>query len=190
MLHNINLLPWREQLRNHRTQKFKRLVGLSVLVAIVIQALTGIFIDAQVSSHKDRLAVLNDEFVKIKQQQADLERIRSELTEVRGRQIKLVDLRARTDLISQFIESLPNHIPLGVFLVSLQLVDNKVDMVAISRETANIKTLLNALDASTQFSQVSIHSISNNDFEGQLYQIAEISFLYDVIVVGEGKLND
>ncbi|MGY5540167.1 PilN domain-containing protein [Vibrio brasiliensis] len=180
MLYNVNLLPWREWRRHQQKQRLKWLVNSGVMVALAIQGWAGIYIDHQIDIKLSHLALLNSELAQTKQQQGELDNVRRELNNVRGHHEALAELKQRTDSVVQFIESLPVYIPLRVYLVSLQMVGNKIEMVAISREIANIRALLDSLENCLRCQQIRIHSITNDSyFSGLLYHKAELSFSLD-----------
>lgn len=190
MLYNVNLLPWREWRRHEQKQRLKWLVNSGVMVAIAIQGLAGIYIDHQIDIKLSHLALLNSELAQTKQQQGELDNVQRELNNVRGYHEELAELKQRTYTVVQFIESLPAYIPLSVYLVSLKMVENKVEMVAISRESANIRALLDSLDNCQWCQQVRIHSITNDSyFSGLLYHKAELSFSLELTHGSKGLPN-
>ena len=52
---NINLLPWREELRKEKTRQFTSMLGFSVILTVAIFALIQFTISGQISHQQKQI---------------------------------------------------------------------------------------------------------------------------------------
>ena len=62
---NINLLPWREELRKEKTRQFATITGFSVFLTIAVLLLIHVTISSQISHQQKRNKILQDEISRL-----------------------------------------------------------------------------------------------------------------------------
>ncbi|MEK6214356.1 MAG: pilus assembly protein PilN, partial [Vibrio fluvialis] len=72
MLHNINLIPWREAQREAHKRRFVGLCVLVLMVALGVQWGAGFYLDQQTQAQQQRLAFLNQHIRQLDAQIAEL----------------------------------------------------------------------------------------------------------------------
>ena len=62
---NINLLPWREELRKEKTRQFTSMLGFAVILTVAVFVLIHVTISSQISHQQKRNKVLQDEIDRL-----------------------------------------------------------------------------------------------------------------------------
>ncbi|EGA64100.1 PilN domain-containing protein [Vibrio brasiliensis] len=187
MLYSVNLFPWREYQRFQHKLRFKRLMVVSVLLTIATQGVIGLDIDKRVEARQSDLERLNSELTRQQLQLSQLTEIEQNLTDLNDRIEQLSALNQQARLASQFITALPTYIPQSVYLDSLQLVDGKVKLVGLSKQTADIRMFIKRLETSAWVRQVVVHSLfQQNKRFGDGFHSFEISFTLASVIEQEG----
>ena len=74
---NINLLPWREELRAERQRTFYSSLGLSAALAVLILVVADRVIDMQVDTQNARNRYLTDNIALVDSRVAEIRDLRS-----------------------------------------------------------------------------------------------------------------
>ncbi|MBG0840066.1 PilN domain-containing protein [Ectopseudomonas toyotomiensis] len=144
----INLLPWREQLREERKQRFLvSLVGALVVAAGVVflgdQLLNGA-IDQQNARNefiRKEIAVLDARIKEI----SELKTRRQQLLE----RMKIIqDLQGNRPIIGRVFDQLVRTLPDGVYFSNVKMVGAKIDILGAAESNNRVSNLMRNLDAS------------------------------------------
>ncbi|MFX5793399.1 pilus assembly protein PilN, partial [Acinetobacter baumannii] len=74
----INLLPWREQLREQEEKEFFIYLGISVMVAIVLVGIIYIILALRISAQEHANQYLRDQITKLDQKIADIQGLKQQ----------------------------------------------------------------------------------------------------------------
>lgn len=144
----INLLPWREQLREERKQRFVAAMGASLLVAGALIFLGGQYFNAAIDQQgarngfiKKEIAVLDSRIKEIK----DLKERREQLLE----RMKIIqDLQGNRPIIGHIFDQLVRTLPDGVFFTNLNRKGDLISIVGSAESNNRVSNLMRNLDAS------------------------------------------
>lgn len=144
----INLLPWREQLREERKQQFLvTLVGVFIVAAGLVflgdQYFTGA-IDNQTARNefiRKEISVLDARIKEI----SELKKRREELLE----RMKIIqDLQGNRSIIGRVFDQLVRTLPDGVHFASLDMKGKSIAIVGAAESNNRVSSLMRNLDAS------------------------------------------
>ncbi|MBA1233005.1 type 4a pilus biogenesis protein PilN [Stutzerimonas nitrititolerans] len=144
----INLLPWREQLREERKQRF-----LVSLVGVLIVAGGLVFLaDQYFQNAIERQAARND-FVR--QEIAVLDKRIAEIKELRERRQQLLermkiiqDLQGNRPIIGRVFDQLVRTLPDGVYFTELKMMGKNIAIVGAAESNNRVSNLMRNLDGS------------------------------------------
>ena len=170
---NINLLPWREELREERRQEF--LVGLGITFAIAAAILfagdrvVNSFINNQTELNdflRTSIAGLDQEIAEIR----ELQRQKAELTE---RMSVIQDLQGTRPVIVRLFDELVRRLPDGVYYNSISRVGDSISFEGVAESNNRVSALLRSLDDSEWFEAPDLEQISANPGggEGNIFQL-------------------
>lgn len=160
---HINLLPWRERLREERKREFFTiLVGVVIISAGILFLIDRYFngeIDVQISRNdfvRAEVAILDERVAEINQ-------LRQQKEDIRSRMNVITDLQGTRPVIVRIFDELVNTLPDGVYYESLIRVDNTISIEGIAESYARITELLRRLDDSEWFQESDLDDISAVD---------------------------
>ena len=144
----INLLPWREQLREERKQRF-----LVSLAGVFIVAAGLVFLgDQMLSAAIDNQNARND---FIKKEIAVLDARINEISELKTRRQQLLermkiiqDLQGNRPIIGRVFDQLVRTLPDGVYFTSVKMSGKSIAIVGAAESNNRVSNLMRNLDGS------------------------------------------
>jgi type IV pilus assembly protein PilN len=144
----INLLPWREQLREERKQQF-----LVTLAGVLVVACGLVFLgDQYLSSAIDTQNARND---FLKKEIATLDARIQEIKELKTRRQQLLermkiiqDLQGNRSIIARVFDQLVRTLPDGVYFTSLKMTGDSIAINGAAESNNRVSSLMRNLDGS------------------------------------------
>ncbi|VVP97624.1 hypothetical protein PS918_03848 [Pseudomonas fluorescens] len=158
----INLLPWREELREERRKRF-----LLILVAVLVGAAGAVLIANQAISHAiDRQVARNDYIGKqivvvderIKQI-SDLKARRQQLVE---RMRIIQDLQGNRPISGRIFDQLARTLPDGVYFTEVTMSGKALSITGAAESNNRVSDLMRNLEASDWFDAPSLTEVKAN----------------------------
>jgi len=144
----INLLPWREELRQEKKRQFLSSLGLAALLTIIVMGLVHIYMlglkDHQSQRNKmlqDEIAVLDSKIVEVKS-----------IGERKSKLLSKIDLvqrlqESRPEIVHLFDE-IPRTTPDGVFLNKFTQLGADLTFDGKTQSNARVSAFMRAVEAS------------------------------------------
>jgi type IV pilus assembly protein PilN len=147
----INLLPWREELREERRKRFLlalvgALVGAVGLILIVVQY-THSAIDRQLARNShiaEQIAVLDERIKQI----SELKARRQQLLE---RMRIIQDLQGNRPVSGRIFDQLVRTLPDGVYFTEVKMEDRSLSIIGAAQSNNKVSELMRNLDSSDLF---------------------------------------
>ncbi|MFK7863696.1 MAG: PilN domain-containing protein [Pseudohongiellaceae bacterium] len=160
---HINLLPWRERLREERRREF-----LNVLVGIVIIAgglvlLVDRYFVAEISTQTARNNFIRAEISILDERVAEITALRQQKEDIRARMNVITDLQGTRPLIVRMFDELVKTLPDGVYYKSLERAGETIAIEGVSESNSRITELLRNLEGSDWFREPDLSDISAAD---------------------------
>ncbi|MGF1752629.1 PilN domain-containing protein [Vibrio makurazakiensis] len=162
MLHQINLLPWRDEIRAQHKRRFLSLLILGVLIAVGAQWSVGFYFKQQHGEQSARLSYLEQYIVQLDQQINSLEMAKKEHQAILTRLAVVEDLQNGRNKTTDFMNLMPSMIPEGVYVDKIKMNGLELEVSGISDSTARLATMLDNLERSDLLMDVEMHSIIHN----------------------------
>ena len=144
----INLLPWREQLREERKQRF--LVALGAILALGAGA---VFLGDQYLNNAIENQQARNDFVR--KEIAVLDARIKEISELKTRRQQLLermkiiqDLQGNRPIIGRVFDQLVRTLPDGVFFTGVKMAGKNIAIVGAAESNNRVSNLMRNLDAS------------------------------------------
>ncbi|MGL4829273.1 MAG: PilN domain-containing protein [Vibrio sp.] len=177
MLHNINLLPWRDERREAHKRRFLGLVILGVLLAVLMQFGAGEYLSGQMAKQQERIGYLKQHIFALDQQIAKLKIAEEDHKALLTRLTVVEQLQQKRNKTTEFMNQMPALIPEGVYVDKIKMNGREIEMTGISDSTARLATMLDNLEKSAKLSEVEMHEIvSGNKRFGKQFQSFKVSF--------------
>lgn len=144
----INLLPWREQLREERKQRF-----LVTLAGVLVVAAGAVFLGDQYLTGAIEKQNARNEFVR--KEIAVLDARIKEISELKTRRQQLLermkiiqDLQGNRPIIGRVFDQLVRTLPDGVYFTGLKMEGKSISVVGAAESNNRVSNLMRNLDAS------------------------------------------
>ena len=148
MITVINLLPWREELRQEQKKQFGILTALMMLLATAIIGLIHIQMVTKIDYQLSRNKFMSGEISKLDEEIAEISELRKVRRSLVERMEVIQDLqRSRPSIVHLFTE-IVSTVPNGVYLESLTQTGNNLLMNGQAESNARVSTYMRNLDAS------------------------------------------
>ena len=156
---HVNLLPWREQQRQHQKQQY--LMGLVAVAAIVVLIFwfIGQAIDQQINHQNSRNQFLEREIGLLDAQIADIKNIKESKNAIEQRMALIEQLQASRNVAAIIFDELAKIVPVGVTFQSMKRIGNKLEIEGISDSNNRLSDFMRSLDNSDVFVGAELSSI-------------------------------
>lgn len=156
---HINLLPWREQHRQHQKQQY--LMGLfatAVVVALIFWFI-GSYIDTLIDNQNGRNDYIQKEIAILDAQIAQIKSIKENKQAIEQRMALIEQLQASRNIAPQILDELARVVPPGISFISMSRQQNRIQVVGISESNNRLADFMRRLDNSKVFNQGVLSSI-------------------------------
>jgi len=157
---HINLLPWRERMREERRREF-----LSVLVGVIIIAAGLIFLvdryfNREIDTQIDRNEYLRAQITVLDSRVAEINELRRQKEEIRDRMNVITDLQGTRPVIVRVFDEMVKSLPEGVYYTSLERMGDEMSLIGVSETYSKLTELMRRLDDSEWFANAGLSEIS------------------------------
>ncbi|MFA0554564.1 PilN domain-containing protein [Vibrio sp. 10N.222.55.A1] len=182
MLHQINLLPWRDEIRAQHKKRFIHLVILGVIIALIGQWAVGHYFHDQQAKQQARLNYLNQYIAELDRQIQSLKVAEQEHNAILTRLDVVESLQLGRNKTTDFMNLMPELIPEGVYVDKIKMNGQEIEMSGISDSTARLATMLDNLERSDSLKGVEMHSIVHNRKRfNKEFQTFKVSFVFSPV---------
>lgn len=165
----INLLPWREELREERRKRF-----LLVLIGVVVGSIGLVLITDQVIGNSINRQLARNDYLG-KQIAVVDERIK-QISELKARRQQLVermriiqDLQGNRQISGRIFDQLARTLPDGVYFTEVKMDGKTLSVTGAAESNNKVSELMRNLDASDWFDAPSLTEVKSTT-AGQLDQ--------------------
>ena len=157
---DINLLPWREELREERKRQFFSALALTAVLAGIIgfawNTWVGSFIDAQ----ERRNQMLETEITALDAQANEIRGLKKRKSEMLDRMEVIKGLQTNRPEIVKLYDQLVRVIPDGVYLSNFVVDGESISMEGKAESNNRISSFMRQLDKSEKFAQPNLTNVT------------------------------
>jgi len=165
MITAINLLPWREELRQEQKKQFGILTGLMMVLAAAIVGLIHLQMVTKIDYQISRNTFMSSEISKLDEEIAEISELRKVRRSLVERMEVIQDLqRSRPSIVHLFTE-IVKTVPNGVYLESLTQTGDNLLMNGQAESNARVSTYMRNLDASDWLKAPNLRVIEIEDIK-------------------------
>ncbi|GAA4648446.1 type 4a pilus biogenesis protein PilN [Kistimonas scapharcae] len=147
----INLLPWREELRQERKQRFLIMLGASAVASLVLVFFMGTYIDGQVDTQRSRNQFVQKEINGLNSRIAEIKNLKKRREELLERMGVIQSLQGNRPVIVRVFDELVRVAPDGVYFTFLDMRGNNITIKGIAESNNRISALMRQFDESEWF---------------------------------------
>lgn len=159
----INLLPWREELRQERQRQFLLSTIMTAVLGIVLVFLVGLVFDQRINHQEARNQTIKAEISRL---QVRINRI-NQLEQTRARLLSrkriIEDLQASRSLTVEMLDQMAKSIPVGVTLNGVRQQGMDVVFSGFSQSNARVSAYLQSLERNELFLKPELSVVRSSD---------------------------
>lgn len=149
----INLLDWRQELREKRRKRFFAVLILSALAA-ALAVLAGVgVLNQRVDHQKARNDLLRKEIADLDKQIVEIQELEKVKANLLARMRVIEKLQATRSAMVHFFDEVVNTLPEGVYLTALHQQGDEVAIDGVAESNGRISTYMKNLENSLWFAE-------------------------------------
>lgn len=165
---NINLLPWRAELKHRQRQEYLSALLASAILAAVVMFGVSTYYGGQIDSQNRRNQYLIQESAILDQKIAELNSLRDQKKELEQRLQLVQDLQESRNLVTQLFNTLADIVPPGVYLKIIEKEGRSIKIEGISESNNRLAALVRNIEEVEWLSDASIQRITMDEIRPKL----------------------
>ena len=163
---NINLLPWREELRQEKNKITTIVCGLLLAFACLIVFCGKLVMDSRIDHQSARNSFLQAEIDKLSQVIKEIEDIKQRRIALETRMGVIQDLQQNRAQIVYVFNDLVKKLPDGVYYDEINKSGEQISISGKAQSNNRVSLLMRSLDASDWFDGASLKVVDVLDQSG------------------------
>jgi type IV pilus assembly protein PilN len=147
----INLLPWREELRQERQRQFAMTALFTAIAGVIIVFLVSLGFDRAISQQNTRNQTIQAEISRLQIQIRRIEELEETRSRLLSRKQVIETLQASRSLTVEMLDQLAKTIPMGVTLNGISQQGMNLRLDGTSQSNARVSAYLQSLDDNELF---------------------------------------
>lgn len=144
----INLLPWREQLREERKKRFLTLLAAVVVAAAGIIFLADQYYSSAISAQTSRDAFIQSEIKVLDQRITQISELQNRRKQLIARMKIIQDLQGNRPIIGRVFDQLARTLPDGVYFTDVKMAGQTIAISGSAESNNKVSELMRNLDSS------------------------------------------
>lgn len=148
LMARINLLPWREELREQRKQQFLVILGGVLVASAALVFLGDQYFTAAVENQNARNDFLRKEIVVLDARIKEISELKSRRQQLLERMKIIQDLQGNRPIIGRVFDQLVRTLPDGVYFTDLKMTGKNIAIAGAAESNNRVSNLMRNMDAS------------------------------------------
>lgn len=143
----INLLPWREELKQQRQHEYLTILAVVAIVAALIMMAFSSLVSSQIDSQNNKNNYLKQEIAVLDAKIKELNQLKKQKQDLQKRLNLIQELQQSRNLLTQVFNSMAEVIPAGVYLTSVEQKGRTIEFKGKSESNTRLAALVRRIDA-------------------------------------------
>ena len=144
----INLLPWREQLREERKQRFVVAMVAALAISGGLVFIAGQYLDGAISQQNARNEFIKKEIAVLDARIKEISELKERRAQLLERMKIIQDLQGNRPIIGRLFDQLVRTLPDGVYFSALSRKEGVISIQGTAESNNRVSSLMRNLDAS------------------------------------------
>ena len=145
---SINLLPWRQELRQRRRKEF--LVGIvaAVLLAGIVTLLANLVVSSMIDAQNRRNELLKSEIAQLDKAIEQILALEDQKARMISRMEVIDRLQASRPEVVKLFDQIVSTLPEGVYLTTVKQSGKKIEFDGVAQSSTRVSAFMRNIDAS------------------------------------------
>ncbi len=145
---SINLLPWRQELRQRRRKEFLIGLGAAVGLAALITLLTHLTVSSMIDAQNRRNELLKSEIAELDKSIEQILALEDQKARMISRMEVIDRLQASRPEVVKLFDQIVSTLPEGVYLTSVKQSGRKIEFNGVAQSSTRVSAFMRNIDAS------------------------------------------
>lgn len=164
---HINLLPWRDELREERKNEFFAFLVGSGVVSLFIMIMVHVVMASRIDTQAERNHVLKVEIKLLDKKIAEIKQLKKLKAALIARMAIIQELQTNRAQVVHLFDDVVKVLPKGIHLYEVSRHGNQLTFSGFSDSNTNISKLMRNIDKSTWLSGPVLNEIKTEDKNGK-----------------------
>jgi type IV pilus assembly protein PilN len=157
---HINLLPWREELRNERQKTFIINMVIALVFAGLVLGAVILVANSLIDEQNKRNAFLQNEIAQVNKKIKEIEKIEKEKERLLARMEAIQNLQSSRPKVVKVLDAIVRIVPDGVNFNSMTRQGNSISFKGKAESNSRVSVLMNQIDANSELDEANLQIIS------------------------------
>ena len=153
---NINLLPWRQQLKKRSKDAFVKIIVAFVLIAAAVVVAGYLYLQYAIAMQKGRNEEFRSQIAQLDQQIAEIAKLKERKQELIDRMKAIETLQQNRNIAVHLFSDLPTLVASGVYLDSMNFDQRTAQVKGMAESNPRVSSMLRNIDNSKWLGQSNI----------------------------------
>lgn len=161
----INLLPWREELRAELKKQFILILIVALAIGVGIVYAVETRVQAQITVQKKRISFIQAETKILEKAIEEIKELQKKREQLISRMEVIQDLQGNRSIIVHHFDDLVRTLPDGVYFTQMNKKGKKFNIEGIAETNNRVSNLMRELTASSWFTKPNLAEVKATDEE-------------------------
>jgi type IV pilus assembly protein PilN len=157
---NINLLPWRERLREERKQQFFIMLGVATGVALLLLFAGDRYVNNGIANQAELNQYLTQRIAELDSEIAEIRQLQEQKRALTERMAVIQDLQGTRPVIVRLFDELVRTLPEGVYYNSISRTGDIISLEGVAESNNRVSTLMRYLEDSAWFADPDLRQVT------------------------------
>lgn len=145
---SINLLPWRQALRQRRRKEFLIGIAASVILAGIVTLFAHLTVSSMIDAQNRRNDLLKDEIAKLDKSIEEILALEDKKARMIARMEVIDRLQASRPEVVKLFDQIVSTLPEGVYLTTVKQAGKKIEFDGVAQSSTRVSAFMRNIDSS------------------------------------------
>lgn len=156
---HINLLPWRESLRQQQKKQYISAIALIAVLVFLVMYLIGMFIESLIAGQNQRNQFMEQQIAVLDAEIAKIRDIKESKKAIEQRMALIEQLQTSRNVAPIILDELARMVPPGISFRGFTRSGNRIEVRGVSESNNRLADFMRRLENSTVFTGGELSSI-------------------------------
>lgn len=185
---DINLLPWREQLREEKKRDFLVILGIASALTLGLVIMIHLFIASEVKIEQRKSVYLQHEITILDQKIKEIQRLKRQKAALIARMQVIQALQANRTQVVHLFDELINILPDGIYLDRVNRNGDEVDLIGKAESNTTVSNLMRRIQKSEWLMEPLLNEIKSKDARSEVDRDFRLRLMHKRLVPVDAEL--